>query len=265
MFRLIKLPFFILFLALSASMTVLFAQNNANPALPGFDSEGSDAKAIEIADKVMAAMGGRENWDNTRYVTWKFFGRRLHVWDKWTGNIRFENGDMVVLMNLNSKEGRAWESGEEITDPDSLKKALYNTESAWINDSYWVFMPYKLKDTGVTLKYIGEGKTQNGTAADILQLTFKEVGRTPQNRYLVYVSKESGLVEQFDYFSKAEDSEPRFQSPWLNWQKYGNIMLSDVRGSRKHTDLAVFDRLPAAVFESPAAVDMMDLAQSANK
>ena len=115
MFRLIKLPFFILFLALSASMTVLFAQNNANPALPGFDSEGSDAKAIEIADKVMAAMGGRENWDNTRYVTWKFFGRRLHVWDKWTGNIRFENGDMVVLMNLNSKEGRAWESGEEIT------------------------------------------------------------------------------------------------------------------------------------------------------
>ncbi len=33
---------------------------------------------------------------------------RLHVWDKWTGDIRFEQGDLTVLMNIHSKEGRAF-------------------------------------------------------------------------------------------------------------------------------------------------------------
>lgn len=32
----------------------------ANMAAPGFDAAGSDARAIEIADEVMVALGGRE-------------------------------------------------------------------------------------------------------------------------------------------------------------------------------------------------------------
>ena len=54
----------------------------------------------------MSAMGGHENWDDTRYITWRFFGFRLQVWDKWTGDLRFEQGEMTVLMNIHSKEGR---------------------------------------------------------------------------------------------------------------------------------------------------------------
>ena len=48
-----------------------------NPAAEGFNMEGSDPKAISIADEVMTAMGGRKNWNNTRYITWNFFGARL--------------------------------------------------------------------------------------------------------------------------------------------------------------------------------------------
>jgi hypothetical protein len=245
--------------------THAFAQESENPPMPGFDLAGSDQKAIAIADKVMQKLGGRKNWDKTRYVTWKSFGRRLHVWDKWTGNIRFEGRDMVVLMNLNSKKGRAWKNGEEITHPDSLEKALDSVESAWINDSYWVFMPYKLKDTGVTLKYAGEGEMESGQAADILTLTFRDVGRTPNNMYKVYVDKETGLVGQWDYYTNAADPEPRFKGVWANWQPHGQIMLSDDRGRSKHTDLAVFDELPASVFESPEPVDMMALVKATNK
>ena len=46
------------------------------------------------------------------------------VWDKWSGNIRVESKGLVVLMSLNTQKGRAWQDGEEITDPDSLKKKL---------------------------------------------------------------------------------------------------------------------------------------------
>ncbi len=240
-------------LIFSLSMTAQHSVGQ-NPPAPGFDVQGSDPRAIEIADEVMQALGGRENWDNTRYIQWRFFGKRLHIWDKWTGNLRFEYGDLLVLMNLNTREGKAWKSGEKITQPDSLKKTLQYAYEAWVNDSYWMFMPYKLKDSGVTLKYAGEGKTENGRPADILQLTFKNVGVTPQNKYLVYVDKESRLVTQWSYFQNVSDREPRITTPWRNWKRYGRIMLSDDRGKRKHTDIAVYDSLPEAVFTSPEPV-----------
>ena len=44
-----------------------------NPPAPGFNTADSDPKAIALADEVMAAMGGRANWDATRYITWRFF------------------------------------------------------------------------------------------------------------------------------------------------------------------------------------------------
>ncbi|MFQ5627705.1 MAG: hypothetical protein ACE5I1_03015 [bacterium] len=240
-----------------------FAQEHENTPMPGFNLAGSHQKAIKIADEVMKKLGGRKNWDDTRFVTWKFFSRRLHVWDKWTGNIRFEGNNMVVLMNLNTKQGRAWKDGEEITHPDSLEKALYRAESAWINDSYWVFMPYKLKDTGVTLKYVGAGEMENGRAADVLELTFRDIGRTPQNKYRVYVDKETNLVEQWDFYMDATDPEPRFKTPWANWQQYGKIMLSDDRGRGKHSEIAVFEELPTSVFESYGPVDMMAFVKKA--
>jgi len=34
-------------------------------------------------------------------------------------------------------------------------------------------MPFKLKDSGVTLKYLGEENTQDEKAADVIQMTFK--------------------------------------------------------------------------------------------
>ncbi len=252
----------VIFLLLIAGVTFSIAQSSENPPLPGFDAAGSDAKAIEIADEVMVALGGRKAWDNTRHITWKFFGRRLHVWDKWSGNIRVESKGLVVLMNLNTREGRAWQDGEEITQPDSLTKKLSFANSAWINDSYWLVMPYKLKDSGVTLKYHGEGTMENNRPCDILQLTFQNVGDTPQNKYLVYVDKETRLVEQWSFFREASDQEPGFTNAWVNWQKHGEILLSDDRGTLrgkpiKHTDIAVFEELPASVYESPQAVDMM--------
>ena len=68
--------------------------------MPGFDGTGSDSRAIEIADDVMERLGGRVNWDATRFITWSFFGLHLHVWDKWTGDLRFEHDDLTVLVSI---------------------------------------------------------------------------------------------------------------------------------------------------------------------
>lgn len=226
-----------------------------NPALPGFDRAGSDPRAIEIADAVMERLGGRANWDATRYITWRFFGRRLHVWDKWTGDLRFEQDDLVVLTNIHSHQGRAWEGGELTVDADTLAVRLDAAYRAWINDSYWLVMPYKLKDSGVTLKYKGNGVTEGGQTADILELTFAGVGVTPKNKYDVYVDSQERLVRQWAFYADAEDDEPGFVSPWSNWRQYGAIWLADDHGRNRHTDVLVLKEMPRAVFEDPAPVD----------
>lgn len=224
----------------------------ANPPAPGFNAAASDPEAIRIADEVMVAMGGRKAWDDTRFIGWTFFGRRHLLWDKNTGRVRIDvpSEKTVYLVNVWRDTGRVMLRGEEVTQPDSLTKYVGRGKSIWINDSYWLVMPFKLKDSGVTLRYIGEDTTQAGKPADILQLTFENVGDTPQNRYLVYVDKTSRLVTQWSYFANAGDAKPGFSLPWENYQRKGAILLSGGRGSRSLTDIEVMETVPDQAFES---------------
>jgi len=242
------------FLALFSTASV--AQKNLPAA--GFDEVGSDAKAIEIADEVMQSMGGRKNWDNTRYIAWNFFGARKLVWDKWTGNVRVDNlrNDQTVLLNINTDKGRIFKNGQELTAPDSVTKYVKSGKSAWINDSYWLLMPFKLKDSGVTLKYLGEDKTKDSVMANVLQLTFKGVGNTPDNKYKVWVKKTDPMVWQWAYFAKYDAEKPNFMLPWTSYQKHGKIMLSGERGDRDLTEIMVFDKLPESIFNDFVKPDL---------
>ncbi len=243
------------------------ATDDPKPPIKGSMTETSDVAAIALADLTMKAMGGRQAWDETRYVAWNFFGSRRHIWDKHTGNVRIEfadreSGDQIILlMNINTLDGRAWRNGDEVADSEALSKLLKRGHGAWINDGYWLFMPYKLKDPGVTLNYLGEKMMEDGRPAEVVQLTFTDVGNTPQNKYHVYIAKDTQLVEQWDFFSTADDAEPRFKIPWRDWKRHGQIMLSGDRGerngqARELTDIAVFDELPESMFTSPERIDL---------
>jgi len=222
-------------------------------------AEKSDPKAIAIADSVMAACGGRANWDATRYLAWRFFGKRLNVWDKVTGDVRVESRGSTILMNLESKTGRAWKDEQELTDPADVRRALDYGYEAWVNDSYWVFMPFKLRDDGVILKYLGEGETKDGEKTDILSVTFENVGLTPENKYEVQVDKKTHLVVSWSFYMDASDEYPRFTTPWKNYKRYGKLLLSDDRGEKKHTELGAFDKLPESVFKDPEPFEWAEI------
>ncbi|WP_237143948.1 hypothetical protein [Pontibacter pamirensis] len=229
-----------------------------NPPMDGFNMAASDPEAIVIADSVMAAQGGRESWDNTRYISWNFFGNRKLLWDKHTGNVRVEHvkDDTKILVNINTGEGRVFKDGAEVTQPDSLAKYLQQGKEAWINDSYWLVMPFKLKDSGVTLKYLGEDTTQVGQQADVLQLTYENIGVTPENKYKVYVDKNTNLVAQWAYFRNASDSVPAFVMPWQDYQSYGRLKLSGDRGQAKITDIKVLEEVPESAFTAFEPVNL---------
>ena len=225
-----------------------------NPPAEGFNTQNSDAKAIEIADKVMEAMGGRKAWDDTRYVCWKFFNSRKHIWDKHTGLARIEslNSDLKIIVDINSEPltGKVFKDGAELTQPDSLAKYLGYGKSAWINDAYWIAMPFKLKDSGVTLKYSGQDTTQTGTASDVLQLTFEEVGNTPENAYKVWVDQDSNLIKQWAYYRSNDQEKEDFITPWDDYKKYGGILLASNRGRGSMSEIEVLETVPENTFTS---------------
>jgi hypothetical protein len=224
---------------------------DSNPAASGFDVAGSDPRAVAIADQVMAAMGGRRAWDSARVLQWTFFGRRRWIWDRSSGDVRLDEGERTVQMNVATGRGRVFERGVEITDAARVAKILEGTRRAWINDSYWLVMPYKLKDSGVTLGWGGEERLGDGRAADVLVLTFERVGVTPQNRYEVLVSRDRHLVEAWRYFEKRSDAQPALETPWEDWRRYGPILLSGGRGERRLEGIDVLAEPPPELHEAP--------------
>jgi plasmid maintenance system killer protein len=195
----------------------------------------AEQKANEIYTPLIAAMGGQDKWDAIRYISWNFFGARDLVWDKWQGRVRIESpqDSTIYLINVNTMQGRVQRGGIEITHADSLAKELENAKSIWINDSYWVAMPWKLRDPGVTMKYLRDDTTQTGAAAHVCELTFEGVGDTPQNKYEIYVDQKDNLIKQWAYFREGSQENPSAIWPWDNYKEYDGVLLSGDRSDQK--------------------------------
>jgi hypothetical protein len=167
------------------------------------------------------------------------------VWDKSVNDYRLEEGPKVVLMNLDSGLGRVFEGGVEVADDDRRAKELQRAKSVWINDSYWLVMPFKLLDPGVKLLDAGEREQENGAKADVLRVEFEGVGDTPRNAYEVLVDGDTHLVTGWRYFQDRDDKEPKLSTPWAGWSRFGGILLSGDRGpDRSITDIAVLGERP---------------------
>lgn len=227
----------ILLLVLFLISTISYAQSN-------------EAKIKGLIEKTENAMGGQEAFDAIKHVSWNFFNARTLTWNKETGDVRIDHGkeNTVFLYNLETKTGRVLKNGVEYTQEDSLSKYLNKAYEQWVNDSYWLVMPFKLDDPGVSLKYVGKKKSNAMADCDVLEMTFTEVGVTPQNKYHVYIDEKNNLVSQWDYFPNATDTKPRFSTPWANYKAYGDVKLSGDRGERKITDIHVFKYLEPSIY-----------------
>ena len=128
---LIVFSFVIVFIACQSSGKFV-NRDVPNTAAAGFNTEGSDPKAMAIADSVMKACGGRFAWDQTRYIRWTFFNNRTLMWDKTKNRVRIDymKQDMKVLLNMNDMTGQVWKDGVALTNPDSIKKYLQRGKEA---------------------------------------------------------------------------------------------------------------------------------------
>lgn len=217
----------------------------------------TDSKAKALAQKVMQNMGGQKAWNDTRYLAWTF-NDQYQIWDKKQNRFRWEMDSLVAILDTQTKEGQVYVEGKELQDPAEKQKILDRAYALFINNSYWLVMPFKLQDPGVTLRYVGAETTMDGAQADVLEMTFDEVGLTPQNKYRVWIDQEKGLVTQWAFYRNSTDPEPTFTRRWTGYKDYGRIKLASDR-SNHQSDFELFhiaapSSVSDRVFNSPTPV-----------
>ncbi|MBK6267106.1 hypothetical protein JKA74_18825 [Marivirga sp. S37H4] len=216
-----------------------------------FEPGNSDSQAIVLADKVIEAHGGMEKWNKIRYVSWNFLGARDLVWDKYTGLVRidFPGAESQFIININEDTGQVRVKNKLIKEPDSLKNLIDRGKQIWVNDSYWLIFPFKLKDPGVRLDYIGKDTTLAGESAEVISLQFDSVGYTPKNKYKAYINPETYLIMQWDYFKNTNDSTASFSNLWSDYKDFEGIKLAAGRDERRLDNIQLSNELDTAVFE----------------
>jgi len=211
----------------------------------------SDDGGIELVHRLEESMGGREAWNRLRHISWVYPGPRKHTWDKASDDVRIEAEGLLILMNVGTRAGRAYQNGVLVKDPVRLRELLDQGYRWWVNDSYWLVMPWKLLDPGVAVRYRGEGKFADGRTSDLLSVLFNGVGTTPRNRYLLALDRETGLVEQWSFFRDLRDNSPVFTRPWSEWRAYDGVLLATDKGNRHDWQIKTFRELPSEVYSGP--------------
>jgi hypothetical protein len=102
---------------------------------------------------------------------------------------------------------------------DEEGKAAY---ARWVNDSYWLLAPLKVRDRGVRVE-AGGPKDLKGVAFETLRLTFSGVGLTPTDQYIFYVDPKTKLPVAWDYIPA---SGAGMQATWEKFQSFGGLNLA---------------------------------------
>ncbi|MEO8440137.1 MAG: DUF6503 family protein [Spartobacteria bacterium] len=170
--------------------------------------------AAQLADAVWKASGG-EAWPKVKTIDFTFAvekgGKELvaaeHHWDvaAQIDHVKWQGKDVKV--NL---------ANPATTDEE---KAAY---ARWVNDSYWLLAPLKLKDPGVNLTDEGK-KTMDGGERVVLRVSFGKVGLTPNDQYRLYIDPKTKLISSWDYMPEPGKST---NATWSDYQKSGGLTLA---------------------------------------
>lgn len=193
-------------------------------------ASAADAKTMEVAQKTLDAMGGMDAWKATPVIRFNFVVESegqpprsmKHLWDRKNNRDHVEGTKegkpMVAWVNMGTKTGAAWYDGKKL-EGEELSKAMDWAFGRWVNDTYWLIMPFKWLDSGVNLKYEGAKGDH-----DILHVSFGKVGLTPGDQYWISINKNSGLIDQWTFLLEGEKDKETFT--WKDWGEYGKVKLS---------------------------------------
>ncbi len=252
-----RIRLFLSAVVLSTAVMPLFAQQ-AQPAAPTAD---------DLARRAIDVLAGPA-WEKARYFSFTFnvvrdgnvtssFPQR---WDRSTGEYRVsgrdqQNNDFLVIMNVNTKKGRAWKKGAEITDPSMFELGFRR----FVNDTFWLLMPLKTMDPGVHRESMGERNDSCGHSWDVVKLWFDpNVGLTPGDVYWMWINRDTGIVDEFDMHLQAmKADEVPISIYFHDYKRIAGLLISTRRelhgksSDIRLDDLQILPEAPKGAFDAP--------------
>lgn len=182
-------------------------------------AEQAGEKGEQMAMDIWKASGG-ENWPKIQEVRFTFvveqegkpLFRARHNWNVAAGTDEVKWKD---------KEGKDHQVTANLRSPasDDEGKAAY---ARWVNDSYWLMAPLKIRDSGVKVES-GGSKDLNGVSYETVRLKFESVGLTPTDQYVYYIDPKTKLPLAWDYIPQSGSG---MQATWEKYQSFGGLNLA---------------------------------------
>jgi hypothetical protein len=226
----------------------------ASPA----DQQGWDPKAVELADKMLAAAGGAEAWAGVGELTFSMGieqdGKRIatmvHHWDRATGRHRWEQEagrePLVIVHRIDGQgQGRGYvkvegatsrgRSGAAVGDNRKLTQ-IPATNYAELEpkalkqfrrDVWWLTMHYRLKAKGAQLKYGGLLEGPEGKKYETIDVKFAGEPWMPDEGFTLFVDPATNLPALMTVQEPGQTTKSAWF--WEGWKEVGKLKLATVR------------------------------------
>jgi hypothetical protein len=251
--------------AAQAPAQITVAQPPGTPAVP---PPPPDPVADELARRVIDIQGG-PSWEKARFISFTFNLERNgqpaavfpQQWDRLTGDYRVSGNDpkgvpFVVVENVNTKVGKAWQNGIAVTDPAALQNLLTLGHRRFINDTYWLLMPLKMLDPGVHRTSMGERTDGCGRKWDVVKVIFDQGPNVPTDVYWAWINRDSGIVEEWDMkLAGTPADEHPVEVFFHDFKRVSGVLIStrrEVRGKNQTVridDLKILSEVPKGAFD----------------
>lgn len=223
-----------------------------------FDRTSQDAKAIEIADQVIAAAGGTAKWTTAKQLRWdvsvQHDGKEViggeQAWDRWNGRhwgkARREGGNIVVMRSLYEDDAKVFMEKQE-----KLRKIEGGAEDAakaarfrWEFDTAILCMPFLLEEPGTKLEVAGEAKSDDGKEQDVLKVKFDTKDLTRNSVYFVVVDRETHLISRIEIQKAGKPENEREGWTIGEWSDAGGLKYpASVQNMGNKSEVVMFKSL----------------------
>jgi hypothetical protein len=186
-------------------------------------------KAEDLTAKIEKAVN-IEAWNELNWIQWSFPGGYSYVWDREREFVQISFDDKTVVQDLDAGTGWRVENGQKVEGSES-DKVIYKSLQRFWNDSFWLAAFTKLRDEGVTRKYV---QLEDGREA--LLVTYSEGGATPGDSYL-WIVDENGRPVAWQMWVQILPIGG-LETSWSDWQELHNgAMVAPLHESAMNLEL----------------------------
>lgn len=163
----------------------------------------------QLTTKLWEAVGGHANWDNARYFMFSCVGgrhsfaqgERKYLWDKKTGNCRFDgvttdDEAITVLFNIESSEGTVFINEVALENPRITEDIIAEITEEFNKDAQLLFLPTILEGNQASYHIIGE-KLVGSQRFTVMEIENKRTSFEDTVRGQLYIDSQTGRIHQW--------------------------------------------------------------------